>query len=81
MAKDAGMNDRVIANPRSTPDWSLKPSSTPGFNDQNFESRPNATQPGFTPQPGEGQTNARSRVIDEVLAVARRNGQSPADNG
>ncbi len=80
MAQDS-MNARSPANPRATSDISLSPSPTPGFSPHNLESGPNSREPGFTPQAGEGQSGARSRVIDQVLATVRGNGGEPASNG
>ncbi len=76
-----GMNERSPVRPDSHPDISLTPSPTPGFSEHNAESGANNREPGFTPQAGEGQSGARSRVIDQVLATVRANGGEPASNG
>ena len=61
-----------------TPDFSLHPSPTPGY--RNTAAQPDHAPPGFKPRPGEGQAQARRRVIDQVGGIAAANGQKPARN-
>ena len=61
-----------------SPDFSLHPPPSPGYRDT--AAQPGHAPPGFKPRPGEGQAQARRRVIDQTVAIAAGNGQKPARN-
>lgn len=80
--RTSGMNDRVQANVNDAASWGLNTQNTPGTSMHNVTSGPNRATPGFEPGgEGESQAAARTRVIDQTLAIARANGGEPADLG
>jgi hypothetical protein len=75
------MNTRVPARPADAASWDLRGQNVPGTSMHNVTSGESPFPAGFTPRAEESQQEARTRVIDQTLNVARRNGGEPVDLG